>query len=239
MNKGKLYLIPSPLGANCLHTIPLYVLETILTINEWIVEDIKTAQKYIYQTSKFLNKNILINNLIFHTLNEHTQPKDITHFLDTAKVGGSIGLLSDAGCPAIADPGTNIILLAHQLDIQVIPLVGPSSILLTIIASGLNAQNFAFNGYIPIKNPQRQKSIKDLEKIATQFHQPQYFIETPYRNQALLTDLLTTLKPNTLLTIASNLTAENESIKTQPVANWNKNIPNLNKIPTVFGITIL
>jgi len=239
MQQGKLYLIPSPLAPNSLDTIPLSVLNTILTLNEWIVEDIKTAQKYIYYTAKFLNKKVLIDNIIFHTLNEHTQPNDITHFLDTAKVGGTIGLLSDAGCPAIADPGTNIILLAHQLDIQVIPLVGPSSILLTIMASGLNSQNFAFNGYLPIKNPQRQKTIKDLEKIALQFHQAQFFIETPYRNQALLTALLCTLKSNTLLTIASNLTDINQNIKTQPVANWNKNIPSLNKIPTVFGIAIL
>jgi 16S rRNA (cytidine1402-2'-O)-methyltransferase len=230
---GKLYLIPCSLGdeADLGHLSPL-IKTTISQTNVFIVEEIKTARRFIKRLVPEKN----IDQLVFNILNEHTPPNEINNYLGSAENGKNIGLLSEAGCPAIADPGNSIVQLAHKKNIKVVPLVGPSSILLALMASGFNGQNFCFNGYLPKEGNERRKKIKELERLVTQKNTTQIFIETPYRNNQLLDDLLASCENSTLLCIATDVTLNTEQLTTKTVANWRKVKPDLNKRPTVFLI---
>jgi 16S rRNA (cytidine1402-2'-O)-methyltransferase len=179
-------------------------------------------------------KKQFLKNLVFFELNAHTPPSEYTSFLNPALMGTDIGIISEAGNPGIADPGAVIVKLAHEKNIQVIPLVGPASILLALISSGMNGQNFAFNGYLPIERTERIKKIQFLESRSKTEHQSQIFMETPYRNMKLLEDILNSCKPFTMLCIAVDITLENEFIKTKSIADWKKNIPQIDKRPAIF-----
>jgi len=227
-NKGVLYLIPTNISDDNFNVIPNYTLSIIETINIFIVEEIKSARKFI---KKISNKNI--NEIIFTVYNEHNKITD-ENYLEPCLKGQNIGLLSESGTPCIADPGKDIVLQAHQLNIKVVPLVGPSSIIMALMSSGLNGQNFAFVGYLPIKKNLRQKRIKELEYLSYKLNQTQIFIETPYRNQQLFDDILATCKENTLLSIASEITSKDEYISTKTIKNWKKNYIKIDKKNTIF-----
>ena len=232
-SKGKLYLIPCTLGnQKTSWSIPFPISDLINSINTYITENERTARRYL----KSLGIKTAIDDLTLLPLNKHTTELEWQNYLNHCLKGQDIGLLSEAGCPAIADPGKEIVKIAHKNNIQIIPLVGPSSILLSLMASGLNGQNFSFNGYLPIEKTERIKKIKELEVLAEQKQQTQIFIEAPYRNQKLLTDLLSTLKNNSNLCIACDITLPTEFIQTKDVSNWKRNIPAINKRPTVFLI---
>jgi 16S rRNA (cytidine1402-2'-O)-methyltransferase len=233
-NKGKLYLIPSSLNdENLNNTHPAHINIVINNTSNYIVENIKEARRFL----KKAGIKLPIDELTFMEIDKHSNNiQDFSAFLLKTGKGENIGLISDAGCPGIADPGSEIVQQAHKLEIEVCPLTGPSSILLSLMASGLNGQNFAFNGYLPIENDSKITAIRELEKKALQHNQSQLFIETPYRNQKMLSTLLTTLQPETRLCIASNITFSSEFIKTKFVKEWRKNIPEINKQPTVFII---
>lgn len=230
---GKLYLIPTLLGeSNKSYVLPL-IIETIATeLNYFIVEDIRSARRFL----KLINKNINIDALQFYVLNEHTRPDDTLNFLKPALNGNNIGLLSEAGVPCVADPGSIIVNQAHKKNIEVIPLVGPSSIILALMASGLNGQNFAFNGYLPVAKTERGLIIKKLEKRAIIEKQTQLFIEAPYRNNQLFDDIISLCEGNTLILVACDLTLTTQYIKTMTVTEWKKNKPELHKRPVIFGI---
>jgi len=233
MPSGTLYLFPVTLGETELSlVIPPYNVELIKTISVFIAEDAKNARRFLKQCGypDISKAEILL-------LNEHTKQNDISSLLKPLSDGQNVGLLSDAGCPGIADPGADVVRLAHQKGIKVVPLVGPSSIVLSIMASGFNGQNFAFNGYLPIDKSARIKKIKELEALAIKSKQSQFFIETPYRNNALYEDLLAVLDTKTLLCIGIDLTTQNEQIRSLTVGDWKKSVaPHLHKIPAVFGI---
>ena len=232
-NKGILYLIPSSLGSSDIDNIlPPYNKEIINTLNEFIAEDARTARRFLKSAGYALS----LDNITFHLLNEHTQSIDKSTFLNSVRHGGNIGLLSEAGCPCIADPGAEIVKIAQAENIRVIPLVGPSSILMGLMASGFNGQNFAFVGYLPIEQKNRMKKLKELETLAIKNNQTQIFIETPYRNQKLLDDILKTCSSETLLCIASDITLQTEFIKTKTISEWKKDLPDIQKKTTVFLI---
>lgn len=228
-----LYLFPTTLSeADIDLVLPKYNIDLIKGIKFFIAEDAKTARRFLklcgYPT---------IQEAEIALLNEHTESNSVSELLRPLQQGQDIGLMSDAGCPGIADPGAEVIALAHKKGMKVVPLVGPSSIVLTIMASGFNGQNFAFNGYLPIEKDKRVKRIKELEMLAGKHKQAQYFIETPYRNIQMLSDLLSALSPSTQLCIASNLTDTSQEVRTRSVAEWKKvETPVVNKIPIVFGI---
>jgi 16S rRNA (cytidine1402-2'-O)-methyltransferase len=230
--KGKLYLIPTILGENTQlsHIIPPYVKEIVNTIDHYIVENEKSARHYL----KKLEIQKPIQELKLYPLNRQTTAKEYSEYLKPASEGYNIGVISEAGCPGIADPGAEIVSLAHKNKIQVVPLTGPSSLLLALMASGLNGQSFAFHGYLPIDKKDKAKKMKDLERISKQFNQTQLFIETPYRNQKMLEDLIETLHPDTLLCVATDITLPSEEIYTLPVWQWKKKQINLQKRPAVF-----
>ncbi len=230
--KGKLYLIPTTLGdtGEVADVIPMKINELINLIDEYIVENEKTARHYL----KKIGIKKSLNDIILHPLNHHTDGKTILNYLDAIESGKNIGLISEAGCPAIADPGESIVRLAHKKNIQVIPLVGPSSILLALMSSGMNGQNFTFNGYLPKERGERISKIKELERLVNQKNQTQLFIETPYRNMHLIEDVLSSCDSNTLLCIACDLTLPSEYIKTKSIAAWKKNIPDIAKRPAIF-----
>ncbi len=229
-SKAKLFLIPVPLAdidhAECL---PAYNKEIIQSLTYFIVENIRSARRFL----KAVDKAINIDELHLVELNKHTDPKAISSYLDPMKAGHNVGIISEAGCPAVADPGSDIVALAQEKGFEVCPLVGPSSILLALMASGFNGQGFTFNGYLPIKDDERSKTLKELEAKAIKGH-TQIFIETPYRNDKLLQELIRQCKGTTLLCIASNLTAPNSLIQTKPLNQWAKAIPKLHKLPTIF-----
>jgi len=230
--KGKLYLIPNLLGdGNTDEMLSPNVLKIVRDIRYFIVEDVRNARRFL---SKAKTQHT-IDSLTFYTLNEHTSALEINEYLDPAK-DFDIGVLSEAGVPGVADPGADIVRLAHKLGIQVVPLVGPSSILMAVMSSGLNGQNFAFNGYLPIKNPDRTNKIKHFEKRALTENQTQVFIEAPYRNMQLLEDILKTCSPSTMLGISTDISLETEFIKTQTIENWKKSMPELHKRPSIFLI---
>ena len=229
--QGKLYLIPSTLGGNSIDdVIPLNIKDIINKINFYIVENVRTARRYL----KKLEIQTLIDELTFFTLNKHTSPNDIINYLDPIFDNNDIGIISEAGLPGIADPGAEIVKIAHQKMIDVVPLTGPSSITLALMASGMNGQNFSFVGYLPIKQNERIKRIRFLEKKSKTENQTQIFIETPYRNDSLLADILINCNSHTFLCIATDITLENEFIKTKIINDWKKKIPKLNKRPTIF-----
>jgi len=231
--KGNLYLIPTSLGATAsLTQVPVYINEILKNINEFIVEDEKLARRYLIK----LGTEQPINQFIFHILNEHTEQKDIHTYLNNIEKGKNIGLLSDAGTPCIADPGATIVKIAHQKNIKVIPLIGPSSIILALMASGFNGQNFSFLGYLPKDKTDRTKKLKEIERASAQKNQTQIFIETPYRNLHLLETIINTCDAHTQLCIACDLTLPTEFIKTNIIAEWKKKTPDINKRPAVFLI---
>jgi 16S rRNA (cytidine1402-2'-O)-methyltransferase len=229
--KGTLYLIPSLLGDTLVeNSLPAYNLEIIRSLDEFIVEDIRSARRFLIKTK--IEKTI--DSLTFHLYNEHSKNSDVNFIMKNLMNGKNAGLISEAGCPSIADPGAEIIQFAHRNSIRVIPLVGPSSILLALISSGLNGQNFAFNGYLPKKEPDRIKALKQLETLVWQKNQTQLFIETPYRNDSLLKDILKTCRDETLLCVASDITLSTEVIKTQTVKEWKTSHQSFNDHPAVF-----
>lgn len=231
--KGKLYLIPTTLGDNePLEVLPLSVRKAIEQIDYYIVENEKSARRFIKKITPRKSQE----NLAIHLIDKFTQEQDTQHYLDVCNDGIDVGLLSEAGNPAIADPGSNMVILAHQKNIRVVPLVGPSSILLAMMSSGFNGQNFAFNGYLPIDANDRKHKLKQLEKQSKTENQSQIFIETPYRNDKLFTHLCQVLTPTTHLCIAADITLPTEYIRTFSVKDWKSHKPNLHKRPAIFII---
>lgn len=230
---GKLYMIPATLGETApLEVLPLSVKGAIERIDHYIAENEKSARHFIKKIVPRKSQP----GLHIRTLNKFTEPEALTSFLDPCMEGFDMGVLSEAGCPGIADPGAVIVGMAHERNIQVIPLVGPSSIILGLMASGLNGQNFAFNGYLPIEGKERKRAIKHFEKVSREKGQAQIFIETPYRNDSLLSELIKSLAEPTLLCIAADLTLPTEYIRTLTVGSWPSVIPSLNKRPAIFII---
>jgi 16S rRNA (cytidine1402-2'-O)-methyltransferase len=234
--KGTLYLIPVGMGNNdAQRIIPAFNSSIINELKHFVTENGKTARAFLKATVE----GIVLQELNYYELNQHTKQEELASYLTLLLDGNDVGLMSEAGCPGIADPGADLVKLAHKNSIRVVPLVGPSSILLTIMASGLNGQNFAFNGYLPKDKNDRIKKIKELEKLCFSKQQSQYFIETPYRNSQLISELLHTLSPATYLIIASSITTAEESIVMRSVAEWKKlTPPNFDKKPCMFGIGI-
>ena len=230
---GKLYLIPTTLGETAAELVlPITVKRSVDFIDFYIVENEKVARKSIknIQPEK---KQALLH---FFVLNKHNQNQEYTSFIKPLLEGKNIGLMSDAGCPGVADPGAAIVKLAHQKGIQVVPLVGPSSILLAMMASGMNGQSFAFNGYLPIDKVEKKIALKNFEKLSFEKNQSQLFIETPYRNNKFLDDILQILQPNTQLCIAVDITLPSEFIRTQNISSWKKSKIDLQNRPTIFII---
>jgi len=231
--KGKLYLIPTGLGSeNLLEVIPSQVNSIIASIDHYIVENEKSARKFIKQIAPKKQQS----KLVIYTTDKHRKNQSFEEELSHCEQGISIGLFSDAGAPGIADPGASAVGLAHKLNIPVVPIVGSSSILLAMMASGLNGQNFAFNGYLPIKSPERKDAIKQLERKSKEINQSQLFIETPYRNNQFLNDLKQLLSSKTMLCVASNITMPDEFIKTKTIQQWKRIEVDLHKKPTIFII---
>jgi 16S rRNA (cytidine1402-2'-O)-methyltransferase len=230
---GKLYLIPTTMGeCDPMDVLPQTVKRTIDFIDHYIVENEKTARKSI----KEVHPEKKQSELILFTLNKRTEVKEHLEFIQPLLEGKNVGLMSEAGCPGVADPGAVIVKLAHDKGIQVVPLVGPSSILLAMMASGMNGQSFTFHGYLPIEKDEKKASFKSLERISFEKNQSQIFIETPYRNNKLLEDLIQTLNPETHLCIATDITLPTEYIKTKKIAAWKKETIDLHKRPTIFII---
>jgi 16S rRNA (cytidine1402-2'-O)-methyltransferase len=228
-----LYLIPVTLGETEISKVlPPYNKEIITSIRYFIVENIRTARRFLKQT----DAEIDIDSLTFYTLNKHTSATELSGFLKPIADGNSIGIISEAGCPAVADPGADIVAIAQKKNIPVVPLVGPSAILLALMASGFNGQSFAFHGYLPIDAGERAKTLKILEQRIYSENQTQLFIETPYRNGKLVEDILKTCKPATRLCIAADITLAGEFIKTKSIAEWKKQVPDLSKRPCIFAI---
>ncbi len=230
---GKLYLIPTTLGNNePLEVLPISVKKVVEGIDIFIVENEKSARRFIKKITPRKSQG----SLTIFVLDKFTSDLESKGYLNSCLQAKNIGLLSDAGVPAIADPGANIVIQAHQKNIRVVPLVGPSSITLAMMSSGLNGQNFAFNGYLPIEKLERKKAIKDLEKLSKLKDQSQVFIETPYRNNKLFSDLKSVLTPSTFLCIATDITLSTEFIKTQEISVWKKQPVDLHKRPCIFII---
>lgn len=232
MSTGTLYLIPVPLGPVSPETqLHPAVLATIRPLTYFVVEQAKTARAFL----KAAGTDIPLQLLQLEELNEHTRSNAIDHLLDPLRNGHDIGLLSEAGCPAVADPGADMVALAQQENIRVVPLIGPSSLLLALMGSGLNGQRFSFQGYLPAKDVDRSKTIKELESESRKRKQTQLFIETPYRNQAMFDAVLQHCLPTTRLCVATDLTLPGESIRTRTIAQWKKETPpEIERRPTVF-----
>ena len=229
--QGKLYLFPSSLGENTTHAIPELNNHILDTITFFIAERAKTARHFI----KACIPGKDLSPLQFSELNKRTPPEEIPGFLKPCLEGQNMGLLSEAGCPGVADPGALVVQTAHQKGIQVVPLSGPSSILLALMASGMNGQQFCFQGYLPPKKPELAKELSKLEQLSAKFRQTQIFIETPYRNNGLVETALQSLSPHTLFCIAVDLTLPGEYVQTHSIAEWKKmDIPNLHKRPAIF-----
>lgn len=230
---AKLYLVPNVLSEGDWQNVLPAKLHPILTnTRHFIVEDVRTARRFLKQ----VNKEIDIDECTFYELNKRTPHTEIPSFLKPLTQGFDVAVISEAGCPGVADPGADVVRIAHQKEFQVVPVVGPSSILLALMASGLNGQNFAFKGYLPVKPSERVKEILVLEKRVINQRQTQIFIETPYRNNHLISDLLKTCAPAILLCIAANITGENEFIATKSIQQWKNNVPDLHKQPAIFLI---
>lgn len=231
MTCGKLYLIPTPLAEGPVDLVlPDGTLSIIRQLDIFIVEEIRTARRFL----KAAEIGKKIDDLTFFVFNEHSETKNLTTYLGKALEGNNIGLLSEAGLPCVADPGAEIVRQAHILNIPVIPLTGPSSLMLALMASGFNGQHFAFVGYLPTDRQNRIHRIKDLEKTIREKKQTQLFIETPYRNMQLFEALTSTCNNETLLCIAANITGENGSIITKSIREWKKSPPDIHKMPTLF-----
>lgn len=229
-----LYLIPVTLGDTPVRQVlPEYNREIILGIRHFIVEEIRTARRFLKQ----VDRDIDIDSLTFYPMGKHTDAALFSKYLDPLRQGESVGVISEAGCPAVADPGADVVAIAQKENLKVIPLVGPSSILLAVMGSGFNGQSFAFNGYLPIHPSDRAKRLKQLESRSAAEKQTQLFIETPYRNAKMLADILATCNPRTQLCIAAGLTTGQEYLRTLSVKEWKQQgIPELSKIPAIFAI---
>ncbi|MDO8207518.1 MAG: SAM-dependent methyltransferase [Gallionella sp.] len=229
---GTLYLIPCTLGdTEASQVLPQHVINIARTLQHYVVEQAKTARQFL----SALKHEQPIQSLHFATLNEHTAASELTDLLAPLLAGHDVGIISEAGCPGIADPGATLVNLAHRKGIRVIPLVGPSSILLALMASGMNGQCFAFHGYLPIAEAERNKTISALETESASRHQTQMFIETPYRNDKLFAALLAQCKPQTQLCVATDVSLASEQIQTRTIAQWKSQpAPQLNKRPSLF-----
>ncbi len=228
---GKLYLFPSPLGDNePREVIPGPVLDRMLEIRTFVVEEVRTARRFLSRAG--LKGHI--GELEFHELNEHTQPKEVEALAALFENGQDVGLITEAGLPAVADPGALLVALCHRRGIEVVPFTGPSSLMLALMASGLDGQSFAFCGYLPAKTDERRSAIRTVEKRSSQLHQTQLFIETPYRNDSLMADLLASCRDDTRLCIAADLTLPTATIRTRTVHEWKKAPIEIGKRPCVF-----
>ena len=237
MAKGKLYLIPSPLGEyDPAQVIPAPVLERLRSIRKYVAEEARTVRRYL--SAAGLRGHI--GELELRELNEHTQPSEVESLLslfsDPDGSPSDVGLISEAGLPAVADPGVRLVALCHIHGIQVVPMVGPSSLMLALMGSGLNGQCFAFCGYLPAKTDERRKAIREIERRSSQLNQTEMFIETPYRNDSMMADLLAALQPKTRLCIAADITLPDETIMTRTVREWQKSPVVIGKRPCVFLI---
>ncbi|MES2108047.1 MAG: SAM-dependent methyltransferase [Bacteroidota bacterium] len=233
MPYGTLYLIPVPLAEQAAaKSFTPYLIDTINSIKEYIVENEKTARKFLKEAGLKTPQS----ELVIHDYGKHNRQDDTIEFFKGLQAGNDVGLMSEAGCPGVADPGAALVAKAHRMGIKVVPLVGPSSILLALMASGFSGQSFAFHGYLPIDKVQRSKKIKELEQISVQNDQTQLFIETPFRNNPMLEEILRTANSKTKLCIACDLTAATELVQTKTIAEWQKNKPELHKRPAIFLI---
>jgi len=231
MTKGTLFLIPVPLSDNSAHkSFTAYLGDTINSISTYIVENEKTARKFLKEAGIRTPQS----DLVIHDYGKHKRNDSMVPYFKELMTGKDVGLMSEAGCPGIADPGAEVVLEAHKRGIKVVPLVGPSSILLALMASGFNGQSFTFNGYLPIDKVERGKRIKELEQIAEKKKQTQLFIETPFRNNHLFEDVLKNTAAQTLLCVATNLTGEDEYVKTMSIGQWRQERIDLHKKPTIF-----
>jgi 16S rRNA (cytidine1402-2'-O)-methyltransferase len=230
---AELYLVPNVLSeGDWQNVLPAKIFPVVTQTRYFIVENIRTARRFLKQ----VNRDIDIDRLVFFELNKHTEPGEIPVFLEPMKEGENVAVISEAGCPGVADPGADVVKLAHEKGCKVVPLVGPSSIVLALMASGMNGQNFAFNGYLPVNSNERSRAISNLEKKVKNSGQTQIFIETPYRNNQLVNDLLKTCSSSTLLCIAANLTGKNEFVVTKTIEQWQGKVPELHKQPAIFLI---
>lgn len=228
---GKLYLVPSLLGpVEPLEVLPIATKKILDKVDHYLVENEKSARAFIKRVLPSKSQP----ELELFVLNKYTEDQELFHFLETCRRGNDMALLSEAGAPGIADPGADLISLAHQEQIRVTPLSGPSSILMGMMASGMNGQNFAFSGYLPIDKTGRSKALKNLEKTSIKTGQTQIFMETPYRNHKLLQDIITSCKPGTRLCIACDITLQSEYIQTAPIEWWKTHLPDLEKRPAIF-----
>lgn len=228
---AKLYLVPNVLSeGDWQNVLPAQLFQILTNTRYFIVEDVRTARRFLKQ----VNKEINIDECTFYELNKRTNYSEIPKYLKPIEQGFDVAVISEAGCPGIADPGADVVKIAHQNEYNVLPIVGPSSIVLALMASGLNGQNFAFKGYLPVKPNERVKEIQLLEKRVQSQHQTQIFIETPYRNNHLINDILKTCSATTLLCIAANITGENEFISTKTIQQWKGKVPDLHKQPAIF-----
>ena len=230
--KGKLYLIPSTLGEyDPAEVLPAPVLQKACSIRRFVVEELRTARRFLSAAGL----KGYIDELEFHTLNEHTSQQEVES-LAVLFNKGDVGLISEAGLPAVADPGAALVALCHRKEIEVVPLVGPSSLMLALMASGLNGQSFAFRGYLPAKTDERRSALKAVERDSKSLNQSQIFIETPYRNDSLFKDLLQFLQPSTRLTVAADITLPDAYIRTRTVEEWRRKPETIGKRPCVFII---
>ena len=234
MESASLYLLPCTLGDTPPERVlPAHNLVILRSLRHFIVEEVRTARRFL----KAVDRDIDIDALTFQSVGKHSDPRRYPSYLEPLRRGESVGLLSEAGCPAVADPGAEIVALAQREGFRVVPLVGPSSILLAVMASGLNGQSFAFNGYLPIEGGERARRLKELERRSSAEQQTQLFIETPYRNRRLLDDVIRTCHPSTRLCVAAGLTTENEWIRTRSLREWRtQGLPDFGKIPAIFAL---
>lgn len=231
--EAALYLLPVTLGETSIEKVlPAYNKEIILGIKHFIVENVRSARRFLKKVERSIN----IDELTFFPLNKHTSPEDISGYLKPLIEGNPMGVISEAGCPAVADPGADVVAIAQRKNLKVVPLVGPSSIILSVMGSGFNGQSFAFHGYLPIEPNERAKRIKTLEQRVYSENQTQLFIETPYRNHKMMEDIIKNCRPQTKLCIAANITCEGEYIRTKTIKEWQGKLPDLNKIPCIFLI---
>ncbi len=230
--ENALYLIPVTLGDTPVEKVlPSYNRDIILGIKHFIVENVRSARRFLKKTDSAID----IDTLTFYELNRHTDRRIIGEYLVPLQSGNPVGIISEAGCPAVADPGADVVAEAQRRGFRVIPLTGPSSIIMSVMASGFNGQSFAFNGYLPVEPQQRAKALRKLESRAISEDQTQIFIETPYRNRKMIETMLTSLRPSTKLCIAAGITCQEEFIATKTVAEWKKTeMPELSKIPAIF-----
>lgn len=229
-----LYLIPVTLGETSTdQVLPSYNHDIIMGIRHFIVENVRSARRFLRQT----DREFPIDDSTFYEMGKHADEHQFSQYLQALRDGKPMGVISEAGCPAVADPGADIVAIAQRQNLRVIPLVGPSSMIMAVMASGLNGQSFAFNGYLPVDDTDRARKLKALESRAWNEYQTQLFIETPYRNQKMFQALLQSLRPQTRMCIAAGITTADEYIHTHTIAEWKKKqLPDLSKVPAIFLI---